>query len=537
MCSKRFLTTKVDRSVTGLVAQQQCCGPLQVPVADVAVIAQTHYGITGGATCIGEQPIKGMVDPAAMARLSLGESLTNLVFANTTGLRDVKYSGNWMYAAKLPGDGAHMFDACAALCAAMEKLDVAIDGGKDSLSMAARADGEVVKAPGSVVMSGYVTVPDVTKTVTPDLKAPGASRILLVEFGSKSGERRLGGSALAQAYGQMGDVAPDMDDPSYFKAAWEATQTLVDERRISAGHDVSDGGFVTSVLEMAFPHPSAGMDVTLPAAADGTAVAALFAEELAIFLEVAPDDLDHVIATYEAAGVTARDVGASTSDGRAVVRVGDAVAVDAAVADLRDAWEATSFALERLQSSEATVAAEEASLRTRAAPRVALDVHARADLRGGDGQSGQGQGCDSARGGQQRRPRDGRRDPQRGHGALGRHDVRFTRRRRLPRGVSRHRLRGRLFVRGRAGLRQRLGGLHQVQRAAVEPVSRLLRPPRYLLARRVQRVPADGCWALSPPRTASSRSPTPSSRALFTTTRADSRVAGSPWASTKTPPR
>ena len=372
VCSKRFLTTKVDRSVTGLVAQQQCVGPLQVPVADVAVIAQTHYGITGGATCIGEQPIKGMVDPAAMARLSLGESLTNLVFANTTGLRDVKYSGNWMYAAKLPGDGAHMFDACTALCEAMEKLDVAIDGGKDSLSMAARADGEVVKAPGSVVMSGYVTVPDVTKTVTPDLKAPGASRVLLVEFGSKVGVRRLGGSALAQAYGQMGDVAPDMDDPAYFRAAWEATQALVDERLISAGHDVSDGGFVTSALEMAFPHPTAGIDVTLPAGADGDPIAALFAEELAIFLEVSSADVDKVLAAYETAGVTARDVGASTSDGRAIVRVGDAVVVDASVADLRDSWEATSFALERLQSSEATVAAEEVSLRTRAAPSWSL---------------------------------------------------------------------------------------------------------------------------------------------------------------------
>ena len=104
--SKRFLTTKVDRSVTGLVAQQQCVGPLQIPIADVAVISQTHYGITGGATCIGEQPVKGMIDPAAMARMSLGESLTNLVFANTTGLKDVKYSGNWMYAAKL----AHVDD-------------------------------------------------------------------------------------------------------------------------------------------------------------------------------------------------------------------------------------------------------------------------------------------------------------------------------------------------------------------------------------------------------------------------------------------
>ena len=370
VCSKRFLTTKVDRSVTGLVAQQQCCGPLQIPVADVGVISQTHYGITGGATSIGEQPIKGMVDPGAMARMSLGESLTNLVFANTTGLKDIKYSGNWMYAAKLPGDGAHMFDACTALCEAMTELDVAIDGGKDSLSMAARADGEVVKAPGSVVMSGYVTVPDVTKTVTPDVKLPGAGELMLVEFGSREGLRRLGGSALAQAYGQMGDVAPDMGDRAYFRAAWETTQTLVDQRKISAGHDVSDGGFVTAALEMAFPHPEAGVDVTLPASPDGDAVAALFAEELAILIEVAPENAADVKAAYEAAGVTCRAVGKTTADGKASVKVeGSDFGVEGAVADLRDAWEATSFLLERMQSSEATVAAEEAGLRDRKAPK------------------------------------------------------------------------------------------------------------------------------------------------------------------------
>ena len=369
VCSKRFLTTKVDRSVTGLVAQQQCCGPLQVPVADVGVISQTHYGVTGGATSVGEQPVKGMVDPGAMARMSLGESLTNLVFANTTGLKDIKYSGNWMYAAKLPGDGAHMFDACVALCEAMTDLDVAVDGGKDSLSMAARADGEVVKAPGSVVMSGYVTVPDVTKTVTPDVKLPGAGELMLVEFGSREGLRRLGGSALAQAYGQMGDVAPDMGDRAYFRAAWEATQTLVDQRKISAGHDVSDGGFVTAALEMAFPHPDAGVDATLPASPDGDAVAALFAEELAILIEVAPENAADVKAAYEAAGVTCRAVGKTTADGKASVKVeGSDFGVEGAVADLRDAWEATSFLLERMQSSEATVAAEEAGLRDRKAP-------------------------------------------------------------------------------------------------------------------------------------------------------------------------
>ena len=369
VCSKRFLTTKVDRSVTGLVAQQQCVGPLQVPVADVGVIAQTHYGITGGATCIGEQPVKGMVDPKAMARMGLGESLTNLVFANTTGLKDVKYSGNWMYAAKLPGDGAHMFDACTALCEAMGELDVAIDGGKDSLSMAARAGGEVVKAPGSVVMSGYVTVPDVTKTVTPDLKLLGTGELMLVEFGSKEGKRRLGGSALAQAYDQVGDDAPDMDDRAYFKKAWEATQFCVYKRLISAGHDVSDGGVVTAILEMAFPHPDAGVDVTLPNGATNDPMAALFAEELSIVIEVAPENVDAVKKAYTDAGVTVVSIGKTTADGVASVKVdGSDAKIEGSVADFRDAWEHTSFLLERMQSSEATVAAEQTGLRDRKAP-------------------------------------------------------------------------------------------------------------------------------------------------------------------------
>jgi len=369
VCSKRFLTTKVDRSVTGLVAQQQCVGPLQIPIADVGVIAQTHYGITGGATCIGEQPIKGTVNPKAMARMGLGESLTNLVFANTTGLKDIKYSGNWMYAAKLPGDGAHMFDACEALCAAMGELDVAIDGGKDSLSMAARAGGEVVKAPGSVVMSGYVTVPDVTKTVTPDLKLPGVGELMLVEFGGAEAKRRLGGSALAQAFDQVGDSSPDMDDCAYFKKAWEATQFCVYKRLISAGHDVSDGGFATAVIEMAFPHPDAGVDVTLPNPTND-AMAALFAEELAIVIEVDPSNVEAVKKAYESAGVTVTSIGKTTADGIASVKVDGApdAVIEGSVADLRDTWEHTSFLLERMQSSEATVAAEQSGLRDRKAP-------------------------------------------------------------------------------------------------------------------------------------------------------------------------
>ena len=151
--SKRFLTNKVDRAVTGLVAQQQCCGPLQLTVGDVAVIAQSHLGVTGGATAIGEQPIKMLVDPAAGARMAVGEALTNLVWARIEGLDRVKCSANWMWAPKLPGEGAALYDAARAMRDAMIALGVAVDGGKDSLSMATqgrRRDGEVAARAGGL---------------------------------------------------------------------------------------------------------------------------------------------------------------------------------------------------------------------------------------------------------------------------------------------------------------------------------------------------------------------------------------------------
>ena len=172
---------------TGLVARQQTAGPLQLTVADVAVIAQSHFGITGAATAIGEQPIVGLLDSRAMARMSVGEALTNLVWARVSALEDVKCSGNWMWAAKLPGEGAALYDAAEALRGILLQLGIAIDGGKDSLSMAALAPGrdgnqETVKAPGALVISAYVTCPDITATVTPDLKHPGNSRILFVWY-------------------------------------------------------------------------------------------------------------------------------------------------------------------------------------------------------------------------------------------------------------------------------------------------------------------------------------------------------------------
>ncbi|MHC4422912.1 MAG: phosphoribosylformylglycinamidine synthase, partial [Planctomycetota bacterium] len=228
--SKRFLTTKVDRSVTGLIAQQQCVGPLQLTVADVAVIAQSHLGTTGAAISIGEQPIKGLVDPAAMGRMTVGEALTNLVWARVSALGDVKCSANWMWAAKLPGEGAALYDAAAAVRDLMLDLGIAVDGGKDSLSMAAHAPGkrgeeETVKAPGALVISAYATCPDITQTVTPDLQLPGSGRLLYVDLGA--GQHRLGGSALAQVFGQVGDESPDVDEAAALGRAFGAVQELI----------------------------------------------------------------------------------------------------------------------------------------------------------------------------------------------------------------------------------------------------------------------------------------------------------------------
>jgi phosphoribosylformylglycinamidine synthase len=336
--SKRFLTTKVDRSVTGLVGRQQCAGPLQLTVADVAVIAQSHFGVTGAA-------------------------------APVSALGDVKCSGNWMWAAKLPGEGAALYDAAVALHDILVELGVAIDGGKDSLSMAARApDGvggeETVKAPGSLVISAYVTCPDITKTVTPNLQQPGRGRLLYVDLGQ--GRYRLGGSALAQVFGQVGDQVPDVDDPGLLRRAFEVVQLLLDRGLVLAGHDRSDGGLLTTVLEMAFAG-NCGVDIDVPAVGVDP-MHALFAEELGLVLEIGDDDLRSVLQVFDDADVPCVVVGASRSDERVQVVVNGEAVLDADVRDLRDVWEATSFELDRLQANPACVDEERQALRDRRTP-------------------------------------------------------------------------------------------------------------------------------------------------------------------------
>ncbi|KGO34863.1 phosphoribosylformylglycinamidine synthase [Desulfobulbus sp. Tol-SR] len=364
--SKRFLTSKVDRAVTGLIARQQCCGPLQLTVADVAVVAQSHLGLTGIATAIGEQSIKMLVDPAAGARMAVGEALTNLVWARIADGDQIKCSANWMWAPKLEGEGAALHDAAKAMRDAMIAVGMAVDGGKDSLSMATRVGSTTVKSPRELVISAYAAVPDITRVITPDIKHPG-SFIAFIDL--SGGRHRLGGSALAQVYRQLGADCPDLDEPALLRTAFAVVQELIDTKCITAGHDRSDGGLITCLLEMAFSG-NCGLEVALAGAA-GT-FEQLFAEELGLVVEVRPGRLQELRAVLEATGVAVTIIGTSTSAGRIKIDCNGATVLDEAMVELRSWWEETSYRLERLQIDPACADEENRVIYGRLGPSYQL---------------------------------------------------------------------------------------------------------------------------------------------------------------------
>jgi phosphoribosylformylglycinamidine synthase len=374
--SKRFLTNKVDRSVTGLIARQQCAGPLQLTVSDVAVIAQSHFGSTGAAISIGEQPVKTLLDPASMARMSLGEALTNMVWAKISALEDIKCSGNWMWAAKLPGEGAKLYDAAIALSDILVKLGIAIDGGKDSLSMAAQVKDpsgktETVKSPGTLVISAYATCPDITKVITPDIKQPGLSKLIYIDLGS--GKNRLGGSALAQVYNQLGNEPPDVEDPKSLTRAFNSVQELIEKNMILSGHDRSDGGLITTLLEMAFAG-NCGMEIELAVSGQRSAVskeemmATLFSEELGLVMEYMPEKEDEIISNLNNYAVPYQIIGRTLSekririDFRASALPHFCTVLDEDMRVLRGIWEETSYQLERHQANPDCVLEEKKNI-------------------------------------------------------------------------------------------------------------------------------------------------------------------------------
>ena len=359
VCSKRFLVTKVDRSVTGLIARQQCCGPLQLPVSDVAVIAQTHFDKSGAAISIGEQPIKILVDPKAGSRMSVGEAITNIVSAKINALEDIKCSGNWMWPAKLSGEGARIYDAACAMRDLMVELDIAIDGGKDSLSMANKVGSEIVKSPGELTVSAYAPMHDIEKVITPDIKRSGNSKIWFIDLGKL--KYRLGGSAFAQTLSQIGNESPDIENAELLKNLFLAVQELIQKDLVLSGHDRSDGGLITTLLEMAFAG-NCGLEIN--SNANTNSLSYYFNEELGYAMEIDQQKTDGFLKIIKKHGLEdlTFKLGASTKEKTIKISHNDKEILNSEMIDLKQTWEETSYQINRLQTDAKSALCEKENI-------------------------------------------------------------------------------------------------------------------------------------------------------------------------------
>ncbi len=365
--SKRFLTSKVDRSVTGLIVQQQCCGPMQLPVSDVAVIAQSHFSKCGAAISIGEQPIKTLINHEAGARMSVGEAITNIVWAKIGKLENIKCAGNWMMAAKLPGEGANIYHAANAMRNIMISLGIAVDGGKDSLSMAAKVGDKIIKSPTELTISTYAEVPDINKVITPDIKQPGDSSLFLIDLGN--GKKRLGGSALAHTLGQIGEETPDIEDTAILKRSFQAIQQMIDKGVILSGHDRSDGGLIVTVLEMVFAG-NCGLDINV----QENPIPYYFNEELGCIVEVAlgnESKFMDIIKKNDLEEITSL-IGKTTSERDIRVIANNQTVLNSKMVDLRQVWEETSHQLNKLQTEEKMAQEEKENIYRMENPRYVV---------------------------------------------------------------------------------------------------------------------------------------------------------------------
>ncbi len=295
VADKSFLITIGDRSVTGLVVRDQMVGPWQVPVSDVAVVAQGYFDLSGEAMAMGERSPLALISPAASSRMAVGEAITNIVAARIRALSDLRLSANWMAACGVPGQDAALYEAVSALGQDLcPQLGLAIPVGKDSLSMRtvweeARGTQEVF-SPVSCVISAFAPVETIESVLTPEWQFPGQTRLLLIDLGRA--QHRLGGSIYAQVSAQIGNSCPDVDEPALLKNFFEAIQQLHQQSHILAYHDRSDGGLWALLCEMAFAS-GAGFEVDVSEAGQELS-AVLFNEELGAVLQISEEHLGEV---------------------------------------------------------------------------------------------------------------------------------------------------------------------------------------------------------------------------------------------------
>ena len=349
---KDWLTNKVDRSVTGKIARQQCQGKIQLPLSDCGVVALDYRGRKGIATAIGHAPQAGLADPAAGSVLSVAEALTNIVWAPLAdGMESISLSANWMWPCRSQeGEDARLYAGVKALSDFCCELQINVPTGKDSLSLTQQyPNGEKIISPGTVIVSAGGEVSDIRKVVSPVVKNDKRTSLYHIDFSFD--EQHLGGSAFAQSLGKVGSDVPTVKNAEYFADAFMAVQQMIEKGWILAGHDISAGGLITTLLEMCFANTEGGMHINLhDVCKDGDIVKTLFAENPGVIVQVSDEHKAAFKEFMEEAGVGYAKIGYPVEEGRHLVVAADDKELSFDIDHLRDVWYKTSYLLDRKQS-------------------------------------------------------------------------------------------------------------------------------------------------------------------------------------------
>ena len=343
MACKDWLTNKVDRSVTGLIACQQTCGEIQLPLNNSGVTAIGYENKEGIATSVGHAPLVGLINPAAGSRISISEALTNIVWAPIReSLAGVSLSANWMWPCKNPGENARLYNAVKGASDFAIALGINIPTGKDSMSMTQKyPSGEKILSPGTLIVSAVGECTDINETIHPVL-AQKPSLLFYIPF-TKEGNYPLGGSAFSQTIGKIGDTSPDVSDPDYFKQCFNTLQNIMfhtSEKSILSGHDVSSGGLVTTLLEMCFANLKGGLDIDLSAFSTSRI---LFSEVPSVVVQV-DEDKKNIFLKHLGNEINAYEIGHFIPERVINIKTSDkSENIHLDIDKLRDVWFRTSY--------------------------------------------------------------------------------------------------------------------------------------------------------------------------------------------------
>ncbi len=342
---KDWLTNKVDRCVGGLVAKQQCAGPLQLPLNNCGVMALDFEGKHGLATSIGHSPISGLLDPVAGSRNSIAEALTNIVWAPLEkGLDSVSLSANWMWPCKNEGEDARLYEAVQAVSDFAIELGINIPTGKDSLSMKQKYADKEVLSPGTVVISAAGHCDDITRVVEPVFQKQGGS-VYYIDLSKDA--YQLGGSSFAQIRNQLGAQAPSVKDAGYFANTFNALQQMIKSDMILAGHDISSGGMLTTLLEMCFADTRLGATIDLTDIGEADPVKLFFSENSGVLFQAKNDA--EAEEELNASGIAFHRIGTVKQHPALSITLG-AKKYEFKIESLRDVWYETSYLLDQKQS-------------------------------------------------------------------------------------------------------------------------------------------------------------------------------------------